>query len=125
MYFSARPGAFHYRSREVLREVVMGRVSLLAGVATIMEGENAGQSEHELKVEVAEALIRETVGRLSRLDAPHLAGAAREDLMDLRPHLEEAIEALEDIERGRELTDRERELQHAFNMLLAARRPPG
>jgi hypothetical protein len=90
-----------------------------------MAGENASQSEQELKVEAAEALVREAVGRLSQLNAPHLAGAAREDLIDLRPHLDEAIEALEDIERGRELTDRERELQHAFKMLLALRSPPG
>jgi hypothetical protein len=90
-----------------------------------MAGENAAQSEQELKVEAAEALVQEAVGRLSRLNAPYLAVAAREDLMDLRPHLEEAMEALEDIERSRDLTDKERELQHAFKMLLAARRPPG
>ena len=92
----------------------------LYGLAEI---DSAGPTEREPKVGVAEALVRETVERLSRLNPPHLVGvAARKDLMDLRPHLEEA---LEDIERRRDLSDRERDLQHAFKMLLAViRRPP-
>lgn len=98
----------------------------LSGSGSDNGGESAGRSEQELKVEAAEALVRETVGRLSQLYPPHLVGAAaRKDLMDLRPRLEEAIEALEDIERGRDLTDRERDLQRAFKMLLAIRRRPG
>ena len=90
-----------------------------------MGRDSTGRSEQELKVEEAEALVRETVGRLSQLYPYHLAEAARADLMDLWPRLEEAIEALEDIQRRRDLTDREGDLQRAFKMLLAVRRRPG
>jgi hypothetical protein len=88
-------------------------------------GESAEPNEQELKVEAAEARVQEAVEHLSQLNSPHPAEAARKDLMDLRPQLEEALEALENLQRRRTLSDRERNLQHAFKMLLAVRRRPG
>jgi hypothetical protein len=88
-------------------------------------GESAEPNEQELKVEAAEARVQEAVEHLSKLDSLHPVEAARKDLTDLRPHLAEAIEALENIERRRTLSDRERNLQRAFKMLLAVRRRPG
>jgi hypothetical protein len=38
--------------------------------------------------------------------------------LELRPHLEEALEALANIERRRGLTDQERALKRAFRVLL-------
>ena len=71
-------------------------------------------------IEEAEALMRETLKRLSQSCPPDLLGeAAREDLLELKPHLEEALEAFEDIQRSRSLTDKEFTQQHAFKMLLA------
>jgi hypothetical protein len=74
------------------------------------------------KIEEAAALLAEMVDGLRRHPSNQMASAAREALMDLRPHAEAALETLETIERDRELTDRERDLQHAFKMLLAVRR---
>jgi hypothetical protein len=88
-------------------------------------GESAEPNEQELKVEAAEARVQEAVEHLSQLDSPHPGEIARKDLMNLRPHLEEAMEALENIEGRRALSDRERTLQHAFKMLLTVRRRPG
>lgn len=71
-------------------------------------------------VDAAETLMRETVKHLSRRCPPDLLGeAAREDLMELKPHLQGALEALEDIQRRRSLTHKELAQQHAFKMLLA------
>ncbi len=73
-------------------------------------------------VGAAEALILETVMLLSRTCPPSLLGeAAREDLLALKPHLEEALEALEDIKRRRSLTEEELAQHSAFKMLLAYR----
>ncbi len=77
--------------------------------------------EQEQRVEEAAALLVETVDSLQRCPPDRMEAAAREALIDLRSHLEEALETLEDIERDRELTDRERDFQHAFRMLLEAR----
>jgi hypothetical protein len=88
-----------------------------------MGKESAGSKEQELKVEAAEVRVRKAVEHLSQLDSTHPVEAARKDLTDLRPHLEAAMEALENIERCRTLSDRERNLRHAFKMLLAVRRP--
>ena len=91
-----------------------------------MREESGESNEPELiKVEAAEARVQETVEHLSQLNSSHPAETARKDLMNLRPQLEEALEALENIERRRTLSDRERNLQHAFKMLLAVRRRPG
>jgi hypothetical protein len=43
----------------------------------------------------------------------------------MRAQVEAALAALRDIEERRNLTDRERNLQRAFKMLLEVRRPPG
>jgi hypothetical protein len=72
----------------------------------------------ERKVEHTAALLRETVERLLRDYPPDLvAEAAREDLLNLRPRLEGALDALAQTERRRELTDRELACRRAFRML--------
>ena len=74
-------------------------------------------------VRATEALIVETVKLLSRTCPPSLLGeAAREDLLVLKPRLEEALGALEDIKRRRTLTEEELNQHYAFKMLLACRR---
>ncbi len=77
------------------------------------------------KIEEVAALLAETVDCLQRHPSDQMASAARAALMELRPHVEAALETLETIERDRDLTDRERDLRHAFKMLLAVRRRPG
>ena len=74
------------------------------------------------KIEEAAALLAETVDGLQPYPSDQIASAAREALMDLRPHVEAALETLETIEQGRDLTDRERDLRHAFKMLLDTRK---
>jgi hypothetical protein len=70
-------------------------------------------------VEATEALVVEAVKLLSRGCPPDLIGeAAREDLLALKPHLQRALEALEDIQHRRSLTDKELAQQCAFKMLL-------
>ena len=72
-------------------------------------------------VEHSDALVRRTVLGLSRLPAEHiLEGAARDELRGLKPHLEEALEALEEIEQRRGLTHQELAQRRAFRMLLDA-----
>ena len=68
--------------------------------------------------------MAEMVEGLRRHPSNQMASAAREALADLRPHVEAALEKLETIERGRDLTDRERDLRHAFKMLQTVRRQP-
>jgi hypothetical protein len=85
---------------------------------------SAGRVERQ-KIEEVAALLAELVDGLRRRPSDQMVSAAREALMDLKPHAEAALEALETIERGRELTDRERDLKHAFKMLLAVRRQAG
>ena len=73
-------------------------------------------------VGATEALVVETVKRLSRSCPPNLLGeAAREDLLALKPRVEEALEVLEDIERHRRLTEEELAQHYAFKMLLGYR----
>jgi hypothetical protein len=73
-------------------------------------------------VEAAQALVVETVKLLSRSCPPSLLGeAAREELLALKPRLEEALEVLEDIKRRRSLTEEEINQHYAFKMLLAHR----
>jgi hypothetical protein len=70
-------------------------------------------------VQHSDALVRQTVLSLSRLPAGHiLEGAAREEIRGLKPHLQEALEALKEIERSRGLTDQELAQRRAFRMLL-------
>jgi hypothetical protein len=81
-----------------------------------------GEEEEEAseqKVERTAALLRETVERLLGGYPPDLvAEAARENLFNLRPHLEEALEALAQTELRRELTDGELACRRAFRTLL-------
>jgi hypothetical protein len=58
--------------------------------------------------------------RLSRHSGPGylVEGAACEELRSLRPHLIQALEALADIERCRDLTDKEQALRGTFRILL-------
>lgn len=73
-------------------------------------------------VRATEALVVEKVKLLSRSCPPNLLGeAAREDLLALKPRLEEALETLEDIKRRRSLTEEELDQHYAFKMLLAYR----
>jgi hypothetical protein len=70
-------------------------------------------------VQETDELIQQAVERLSRGYPPHLVGeAARDDLLDLRPHLQAALAALESIEQRRDLTAEELTLRRAFKMLL-------
>ena len=79
-----------------------------------------GRSEPERRVEAADALLQQTVELLSRRCPPHmLEEAARDDLVYLRPHLQEALAAMVDIEQRRDLTDKELTRRRAFKMLLA------
>lgn len=80
------------------------------------------EAEQQQIVEEAAALLTVKVDRLHQYPTDLLGVVAREELMDLRPHLQAATEALEYIERRRDLNDKERALQHAFKMLLATRR---
>ncbi len=81
-----------------------------------------GARELERRVEETGTLLRETVGRLSRQSHTHLVGAAAyQSLMDLRPRLQEGLEALAGIERQRGLTDQELALRSAFRILLSPR----
>ena len=82
------------------------------------------QSELEQGVvEHTEALVVHTLQLLLRNCPPELlADAAREDLLALEPHLQRALEMLEDIKRHRSLTDKAFSQQHAFKMLLISGR---
>jgi hypothetical protein len=81
--------------------------------------EREGDERHQ-RVEEAAVLLIETVDSLQRRPPDQIAPAARETLVNLTPRLEEAIKALEDIERHRDLTDQELSQRYAFKMLLAA-----
>ena len=86
---------------------------------------DAGSEEHAPRedlriVEECDALVRWTVLRLSRLPVGGhiLEVAAREEIRGLKPHLEEALEALREIERCTGLADQELAQRRAFRMLL-------
>ncbi len=77
------------------------------------------QSRLERRIEATDRLLRESVECLSRHHPTHSVGAAAYGILaDLRPRLEEALSALEDIERERELTDEEYSRQRAFRIVL-------
>jgi hypothetical protein len=91
------------------------------------DGNLKGQSsvdrkEAELlqKVEEAAVLLIETADSLQGHPTDRMASAARETLVSLTPPPEEAIQVLEDIERHRDLSERELSQRYAFKMLLAA-----
>ena len=74
----------------------------------------------ERKVEAADVLLQQTIKRLAREYPPPLLGAAAQKSMEeLKPHVEEALEALGEIEGRRELTEEELARRNAFKMLLA------
>jgi hypothetical protein len=77
----------------------------------------------ERRVEQTDALLQETVELLSRgCPADLLEAAAYDDLVYLRPHLQGALAALEDIEGRRSLAEEELARRRAFKMLLAVMR---
>ena len=85
--------------------------------------EKARRLHRELRVvEECDARVRRAVLGLSRLPAHRTPGEdAREAMRDLRPCLEEALEALGSIEmREGGLADRERARRRAFRALLQA-----
>ena len=82
------------------------------------EGRHDEQSRLERRVEATDKLLRETVQCLSRHPTHSVGAAACGILADLRPRLEEALSALEDIEQERELTDQEHSWQRAFRIVL-------
>lgn len=86
-----------------------------------MSGE---ELEQQQRVKEAAALLTETAHSLRRRPSDRMQVAAREALMDLKPHVEAALETLRNIEERRDLTDRERDLQRAFKMVLEARMLP-
>jgi hypothetical protein len=82
--------------------------------------EQRSEAQQAAAAQAAEALVAQTVTLLSRGCPPEiLAEAAREDLLELEPHLHGALETLEDARRHRNLTDKELAQHHAFKMLLA------
>ena len=87
--------------------------------AVHIEGHSLDE-EPERRVEAVDALLQQTVERLSRrCPANLLEAAAHDDLVYLRPHLEEALAATADIESRRPLTDEELACRRAFKMLLS------
>jgi hypothetical protein len=83
-------------------------------------GSNKARRDLERKIEETDGRLQETVERLTRAYPPHLVGeAARDDLLDLRPHLQKALAALENIEGQRRLTEKELARRRAFRMLIS------
>jgi hypothetical protein len=81
---------------------------------------NEDRGDLETRVEETDALLQGKIEHLSRRCPPDLVGmAARADLLDLGPHLQDALAALADIERRRDLTDEELARRRAFKMLVA------
>jgi hypothetical protein len=78
------------------------------------------EQDPERAVEATDTLVQQRVERLARCcPLPLLGEAAREELLQLRPRLEEALGALEDLEGQRGLTDKELARRHAFKTLLS------
>jgi hypothetical protein len=88
-----------------------------------MERTSSERIDPERKVEVTNVLLQQTIKHLAREYPPPLLGAAaRKSMEDLKPHIEEALEALGEIEGRRDLTEEELARRNAFKMLLGARR---
>jgi hypothetical protein len=97
-------------------------------VETAMPYEDSKERRHEecscpeRRIEATDRLLRETVERLSRHHTTHPVGrAACDSPADLRPHMENGLRALADIEQRRDLTDQEHSWQRAFRMVLSTR----
>ena len=129
VYFWARPAALHHRTPKLRAEdglALLERIAILWYRVPARRTRSLGRDvEQQRSIEEAAALLEDTVNSLRRCPPDQMDASMRQDLMDLRPYLDAAMEALEDIERRRELTDRERNLQRAFKMLLEVRRRPG
>ena len=70
-----------------------------------------------------DALVQTTIGRLSRsYPEQDIGGAALGDLQQMKPHLQQALAALSQIEERRKLTDKELSYRRAFKMLSEATR---
>ncbi len=80
------------------------------------------ERDFERAVEVTDTLVQQRVVRLARCHPlPLLGEVAREELVQLRPRLEEALSALGEIEGRRSLTAKELAQRHAFKTLLRVR----
>jgi hypothetical protein len=78
------------------------------------------QSEPEQIVEETDALVQQTLKRVLVGCPEDLLGVeSRDGLRHLRPRLQEALRALEDIEACRSLTDKELLHKRVFKILLA------
>jgi hypothetical protein len=67
--------------------------------------------------------MQTTIGRVSRsYTEQDIGGATLGDLQQMRPHLQEALAALAQIEERRKLTDKEPSYRRAFKMLYEATR---
>jgi hypothetical protein len=92
-------------------------VDLASGVADIDRAGRLGEPER--RVSEADALVQKKVLHLSQKCPPHLVHqTAWMELANLRPRLEEALEALVELERGRSLTEEEHAKRRAYRMLL-------
>jgi hypothetical protein len=79
-----------------------------------------GSETERVLQETTEARIVEAVVLLSRNCPPEIRSEkAREELLALKPHLEEALDALADLKGCRSLTDEELSQYHTFRTLLA------
>jgi hypothetical protein len=98
--------------------------TLQVRLSVVFSGEHSkGREERERRVKEADALLKDTVERLSRsCPTEFICEAAHDDLLYLRPYLEEALAALEDIQRQRDLTDGELAQRRAFRMVLEGTR---
>src|SRR5215207_3709039 len=107
--------------REVTRKNVTERKSTPVGTATC-EKEPATTSDLVRKVERTDALLRRAIGGISRGRTGHAKGAAASEALEgLRPHLDEALGALAQIEEGRDLTEKELAYRRAFRLLCKAK----
>jgi hypothetical protein len=80
------------------------------------------EQDPEGTVEATDTLVQQMVVRLARYcPLPLLGAAVREELHQLRPHLQEALGAIGEIEGRRGLTDKEFAQRHAFKTLLRVR----
>ena len=80
-------------------------------------------SNLEGTIACTDALVQTTIGRLWRsYPEQDIGGAALGDLQQIRPHLQEALATLSQIEERRNLTDKELSYRRAFKMLSEATR---
>jgi hypothetical protein len=113
-----------------LRKLYLDRATYKATKRVLVPDDNSvgredgePSSELECRIERTDILVQTAIGHLSRgYPEQAIAGAALEDLQQIRPHLEEALRALVQIEERRKLTEKELSLRRAFKMLSDVRR---